>query len=226
MPDCRRSISPHGSVSNITRSSRRLRTGSAAFQPKSWEHGPPNWVLNRRRSLSICCCTMSRNCTGCCSERKEMSVVAFERKQDSGEWSETELNTIVAAFDVAIASGDGREWETGMTEKGDAQFYLLGPLPDQACELCVSRIGGRYILEDGSGRLLFEHRSLALVALHAKAAVRSRGVACRHVRSRCGVLSGRYDSRKGRAAARRGRRAACPVCTAACGFRLIREPIS
>ena len=72
-----------------------------------------------------------------------------------------------------IASGTGREWETGMTEKGDAQFYLLGPLPDQACELCVSRIGGRYILEDGSGRLLFEHRNLDLVALHAKAAVPS-----------------------------------------------------
>ena len=73
----------------------------------------------------------------------------------------------------AQRSGTGREWETGMTEKGDAQFYLLGPLPDQACELCVSRIGGRYILEDGSGRLLFEHRNLELVALHAKAAVPS-----------------------------------------------------
>jgi hypothetical protein len=102
-----------------------------------------------------------------------MSVVAFERKPDGGFWSETELNTIVAALKVAIASGDGRGWETGMTEAGDPQFYLLGPLPEQACELCVSRIGGRYILEDGSGRLLFEHRSLPLVALHAKAAVRS-----------------------------------------------------
>jgi hypothetical protein len=60
-----------------------------------------------------------------------------------------------------------------MTEQGDVQFYLLGPLPDQACEVCVSRIGGRYILEDGSGRLLFEHRNLELVALHAKAAVPS-----------------------------------------------------
>jgi hypothetical protein len=88
-------------------------------------------------------------------------------------WSEAELDTIVAALNVAIASGDGRGWETGMTEKGDAQLYLLGPLPDQACELCVSRIGGRYILEDGSGRLLFEHQSLPLVALHAKAAIRS-----------------------------------------------------
>ena len=103
-----------------------------------------------------------------------MSVVAFERIQDEGLWSETELNALFAALNVAIASDDGRGWETGTTERGDAQFYLLGPLPDQACELCVSRIGRRYVLEDGSGRLLFEHRSLALVALHAKAAVRSR----------------------------------------------------
>ena len=100
-----------------------------------------------------------------------MSVVAFERKQNGGEWSEKELSTLVAA--LCAAPGTGREWETGMTERGDAQFYLLGPLPDQACEVCVSRIGGRYILEDGSGRLLFEHRNLEFVALHAKAAVPS-----------------------------------------------------
>src|SRR6266404_9976774 len=102
-----------------------------------------------------------------------MSVVAFERKQDSGEWSEKELSTLVAGLGAAITPATGREWETGMTEAGDAQFYLLGPLPDQACELCVSRIAGRYILEDGLGRLLFEHQNLAAVALHAKAAVRS-----------------------------------------------------
>ena len=100
-----------------------------------------------------------------------MSVVAFERKQNGGEWSEKELSILVAA--LSAAPGSDRAWETGMTERGDAQFYLLGPLPDQACEVCVSRIGGRYILEDGSGRLLFEHRKLELVALHAKAAVPS-----------------------------------------------------
>ena len=102
-----------------------------------------------------------------------MNVVAFARKQDTGEWSERELRTIVTALDKTLAPGTGRNWETGMTEAGDAQFYLLGPLPDQACELCVSRINGRYILESGSGRLLFEHRSLDLVMLHAKAAVPS-----------------------------------------------------
>ena len=102
-----------------------------------------------------------------------MSVVAFERKQNTGEWSEKELSTILAALSAATSPGTGREWETGVTEKGDVQFYLLSPLPEQACELCVSRIGGRYILEDGTGRLLFEHWNLELVALHAKAAVPS-----------------------------------------------------
>jgi hypothetical protein len=102
-----------------------------------------------------------------------MSVLAFERKQGAEAWSEAELQTLFAALSTALGSDDGRGWETAVTERGDPQFYLLGPLPDQACELCVSRIGGRYILEDGWGRLLFEHQSLALVALHAKAAVHS-----------------------------------------------------
>jgi len=102
-----------------------------------------------------------------------MSVLAFERKQGAEAWSEAELQTLFAALSTALAPVDGRGWETAVTERGDPQFYLLGPLPDQACELCVSRIGGRYILEDGWGRLLFEHQSLALVALHARAAVHS-----------------------------------------------------
>ncbi|MDB5501777.1 MAG: hypothetical protein JWR89_1679 [Tardiphaga sp.] len=95
-----------------------------------------------------------------------MTVIAFERTRIAGAWSAAELNTLVGALAGA------REWDTGITENGDAQLYLLGPRPDQACELCVSRIGGRYILEDGAGRLLFEHRSLPLVAMHARTALR------------------------------------------------------
>jgi hypothetical protein len=102
-----------------------------------------------------------------------MSVVAFERKQDPAVWTEAELNAIVAGLHSALAPAGGRTWETGETENGDVQFYLLGPQPEAACELCVSRIGRRYILEDGSGRLLFEHQNLDLVVLHAKAAVSS-----------------------------------------------------
>jgi hypothetical protein len=103
-----------------------------------------------------------------------MNVVVLERKQDADIWSEQELHTIVTALNAAWVSGNGRGWDTGMTEKGDPQFYLLGPLPEQACRLCVSRVGGRYILENGTGRLLFEHQNLRLVALHAKAAISSR----------------------------------------------------
>jgi hypothetical protein len=104
-----------------------------------------------------------------------MNVVMLEWKRDVGTWSESELDAILAALNPLLASDNGRRWETGMTENGDAQFYLLGPLPDQVCELCVSRIGRRYILEDGSGRLVLEHQSLSLIAQHAKAAISSRG---------------------------------------------------
>jgi len=102
-----------------------------------------------------------------------MNVVEFERRQDAGVWTEAELNTIVAGLRAAIAPGAGRTWQVGVTENDDAQFYLLGPRPEEACELCVSRIGGQYVLEDGSGRLLFEHRRLDVVVLHARAAVSS-----------------------------------------------------
>lgn len=97
-----------------------------------------------------------------------MTVIPFERPSIAGIWSEAELNVVEGALG---GLRDG-EWDTGLTEMGDAQLYLLGPLPEQACELCVSRIGGRYILEDGAGRLLFEHRSLPLVAMHARSALR------------------------------------------------------
>ena len=95
-----------------------------------------------------------------------MTILAFGRTRIAGAWSAAELNAIVGAMDGA------REWDTGVTEYGDAQLYLLGPQPEQACELCVSRIGGRYILEDGAGRLLFEHRSLPLLAMHARSHLR------------------------------------------------------
>ena len=100
-----------------------------------------------------------------------MSVVGFERRQDTGVWTEKEFNTLLAALQAALAPAAGRSWETATTENGDAQFYLLGPRPEEDCQLCVSRIGGRYVLEDGAGRLLFEHRNLDLVVLHAKAAL-------------------------------------------------------
>ncbi|OYU90034.1 MAG: hypothetical protein CFE29_13535 [Bradyrhizobiaceae bacterium PARB1] len=95
-----------------------------------------------------------------------MNVIAF-RKRQTGNWSETELQTLRETLEIGRR---GQGWDAGLTESGDAQFYLLGP--DQACTLCVSRIGGLYVLEDDAGTLLFEHRSLPLVAIHARGALR------------------------------------------------------
>jgi hypothetical protein len=123
-----------------------------------------------------------------------MSVLAFERKQDTGEWSEAELGAILAALGSAITPASGRSWETGKTEHGDVQFYLLGARPDQTCELCLSRLDGRYILEDGCGRLLFEHRNLDLVALHAKASVpRTHWLMVRTIALCCAVRSAFHE---------------------------------
>jgi hypothetical protein len=98
-----------------------------------------------------------------------MTIIAFERRSVTGAWSATELKII----DSAVGGLRPGEWETGLTEAGDAQLYLLGPRPDETCELCLSRLGARYVLEDGAGRLLFEHRSLPLVAMHARSALRA-----------------------------------------------------
>ena len=61
--------------------------------------------------------------------------------------------------------------EIGKTEAGDPQLYLLGPAPDYDCILCVSRLGGLYVLEDGNGKILFEHRHLMLLSQQVRAAV-------------------------------------------------------
>src|SRR5438105_15719529 len=172
MPACRRSISPRGSVSNTTPSSRKLRTGLAAFQLKSWRHGPPHWVLNRRHSLSICCCIMSRNYTGYCSEQEnECGCVRAQTERGLVERNGAQHHGRGAERRHCV----GRRPRMGNRHDRNRRCAVLsaGSASGSACELCVSRIGGRYILEDGSGRFLFEHQSLALVALHAKAAVQS-----------------------------------------------------
>lgn len=93
-----------------------------------------------------------------------MNVIAFARGPRRTGWSDAELATIAAAL-------GGRDWETGLTEAGDPQLYVLGPQPDQLCDLCVSRIDGRYILGDHAGQVLFEHHSLSRVVQRAAGAL-------------------------------------------------------
>lgn len=92
-----------------------------------------------------------------------MTVIAFPgRTPDSnGTWRAAELEQLVALLAVpARAAGTPVHWEVDATERGDPQFYLLGPAPDFECLLCCSRLEARYVLEDGAGALLAAENSL------------------------------------------------------------------
>jgi hypothetical protein len=106
-----------------------------------------------------------------------MSVITFPAhfRPNGGAWRTAELNVLVAG--LASTRVDGREaggWATGETEAGDPQFYLLGPLPEEECVVCISRLGRTYVLEDGAGRVLFEHNSLRLLAERAKSVLQRK----------------------------------------------------
>ena len=101
-----------------------------------------------------------------------MKIIAFEAAQRGTQWRESELREIVEALTPALEAGKASSWEIAATEAGDPQFYLLGPAPEEACEICISRLGRRYILEDGEGRLLLDTDNLTLIAERAAAAFR------------------------------------------------------
>ena len=106
-----------------------------------------------------------------------MSIVEFPRGFPASDaWSPEELQQLIALF----RDGETR-YATGATEHGDPQFYLLGPAPEHACVLCVSRLAQTYVLEDGEGRLIGEAGALEGFAVEAaRAAVRgSRSLVAR-----------------------------------------------
>jgi hypothetical protein len=85
-----------------------------------------------------------------------MTVIEFPKSGGYPRgWQATEKNAITGACSASIAAGTASGLETGATEVGDPQFYLLGPPPRQDCILCISRLGRRYVLEDGCGTVLF-----------------------------------------------------------------------
>lgn len=65
-------------------------------------------------------------------------------------------------------------WATAVTELDDPQFFLLGPEPEAECVTAISRVGGRYVLENGAARVLCESRDLADVAKQAQLALQTR----------------------------------------------------
>lgn len=107
-----------------------------------------------------------------------MTVVTFpKRLPHSHEWRAAEMQQIVEASTEAIRAGDASGWEVDVTERGDPQIFLLGPPPHCECILSISRLGRLYVIEDGAGRVLFEHDDPMLLAEHATAALRRRKAA-------------------------------------------------
>ena len=102
-----------------------------------------------------------------------MSIVEFPRRTVApSDWKPEEWRELVTLFEPD-AAGAGSRWDVGVTERGDPQFYLLGPAPDHECVLCVSRLAHGYVLEDGTGRILGEAPSLDRFAEQAaRASVR------------------------------------------------------
>jgi hypothetical protein len=100
-----------------------------------------------------------------------MSIVEFPRHNPaSGDWSPDELRHLIAVFRADAA---GASYAVGATERGEPQFYLLGPAPEHDCVLCISRLAQGYVLEDGAGRLIGEAPSLDRFAIEAaRAALR------------------------------------------------------
>jgi hypothetical protein len=107
-----------------------------------------------------------------------MTVLDFAppKKLPAG-WQFAEVQKLISGCAVSLAHGEVSGWEIGKTEAGDPQLYLLGPAPDYDCVLCVSRLGALYVLEDGNGKILFEHRNLMLLAQHVRAAICRKKVA-------------------------------------------------
>jgi hypothetical protein len=103
-----------------------------------------------------------------------MTVVKFQcRRAPSGEgWQAAELQQFIAVSANAIAAGEASGWESGSTERGDPQLFLIGPPPDYDCILSISRLGETYVIEDGAGRVLCEQHSAAKLAEQAAAALR------------------------------------------------------
>lgn len=105
-----------------------------------------------------------------------MTVIAIESKflRRDGPWRVGELKALTDSLAAQLSTGAAGRWDVGATEIGDPQFYLLGPLPHEDCILCISRLGRIYVLEDGAGRVLFEHNSIVTLAEQARSILQKK----------------------------------------------------
>ena len=105
-----------------------------------------------------------------------MNVVKFRpvAMPASEGWQSAVFQQFLAVSSGAIAAGEASGWDVGVTERGDPQVFLIGPPPDYDCILSISRLGRLYVIEDGAGRVLFEHDNPVLLTEQATAALLRR----------------------------------------------------
>ena len=106
-----------------------------------------------------------------------MTVIQFPRSESAsaaGAWRASEVERVTEASAEPMSRGDVSGWETGVTESGDPQLYLLGPAPGRECVICLSRLGTHYVLEDGQGRILFEHDAIDVLAEQVRGTLRRK----------------------------------------------------
>jgi hypothetical protein len=100
-----------------------------------------------------------------------MKVIPFRKRihdESAPHWQGSEMQRMTDACAGSLARGDVSGWETGATEAGDPQLYVLGPEPERECLVCVSRLGRLYVLEDGHGRILFEDDAIDRLAAQVR----------------------------------------------------------
>ncbi|BAT59986.1 hypothetical protein GJW-30_1_02521 [Variibacter gotjawalensis] len=83
------------------------------------------------------------------------------------------MATLSAIYAPATASGIVASLEFGETELGEPQAYFVGMAPDHDCVLCVSRVAGRYIVEDGAGQVVADKVGLRTLGESASRALRA-----------------------------------------------------
>lgn len=103
-----------------------------------------------------------------------MTVTQFRPRETMRGWQGAEMNALLAASGESLDKGIACGWEIGTTEAGDPQLYLLGPAPEHECLLCVSRLGRLYVLEDGNGRVVFEHDAMGVLADQMRSTLRRK----------------------------------------------------
>lgn len=106
-----------------------------------------------------------------------MTIVQFQPRKAAQGWQTGEMNALLAACGESLDKGTACDWEIGETELGEPQLYLLGPAPDHECLLCISRLGRQYILEDGQGRIVFEHDAMTVLAEQVRGTLRNKKAA-------------------------------------------------